>query len=165
MRHGKGFTLIELLVVVAIIAMLASVILTSLGSARAKARDVKRLAEMRTMQTALELYHSTFGVYPSSDGAGTGGWDTPGNGTFIAPLVVNGFIPAHILDPLTNDSGGNYKYYRYPAGTSDCTGTAFYVIEIVDLETSSGVSAASPGWRCTGRNWQNEAEWVTGMHE
>ena len=57
-NYKKGFTLIELLVVIAIIGMLSSVVLASLNSARAKGRDAKRLADLRAIATALELYYN-----------------------------------------------------------------------------------------------------------
>lgn len=41
-----GFTLVEVIVVVAIIGLIASIILVSLASARAKAADVRRKAEI-----------------------------------------------------------------------------------------------------------------------
>jgi len=53
---NAGFTLIELLVVIAIIGMLASVILASLNTARLKARDARRLSDIKEIQTALALY-------------------------------------------------------------------------------------------------------------
>ena len=52
----KGFTLIELLVVIAIIGILASVVLASLNSARKKSRDARRVADIKQIQLALELY-------------------------------------------------------------------------------------------------------------
>lgn len=59
-----GFTLIELLVVISIIALFASVILASLNQAKAKARDAALLAEIKSFETALELYYDDHGYYP-----------------------------------------------------------------------------------------------------
>lgn len=64
MSTGKGFTLIELLVVIAIIGLLASVVLVSLSSARQKSRDAKRLADIKQVASAMELYFNDCQSYP-----------------------------------------------------------------------------------------------------
>lgn len=56
-RDKKGFTLIELLVVIAIIGILATIVLVSLNTARAKARDVRRIGDLRQIALALEMYY------------------------------------------------------------------------------------------------------------
>lgn len=61
---NKGFTLIELLVVVAIIGILATVVLASLGSARERANDAKRFSEINQVRNALELYYLDNNAYP-----------------------------------------------------------------------------------------------------
>lgn len=164
MNTQRGFTLIELLVVISIIGLLGSVVIASLSTARKKARDVRRLSDLAQMQIALELYYDQFQTYPSSDNGGCGGWDTPGNGTFITPLVSNGLMPTHLKDPLVNDTCGNYRYYLYPANYQGCIGE-FYVLGIVDMEMSGNPHPASPGWSCPTRNWQNEMEWVMGRYK
>jgi prepilin-type N-terminal cleavage/methylation domain-containing protein len=64
-KNQKGFTLIELLVVVAIIALLSSIALIAFVSARAKARNAKRLGDMTQMNYALELYQAQYKGYPA----------------------------------------------------------------------------------------------------
>ena len=84
----KAFTLIELLVVIAIIGILATLAVVSLQSARARARDSKRVADVKQMQTALELYFNDNSSYPSDISSGIGTYmaikptaPTPADGT------------------------------------------------------------------------------------
>lgn len=60
-----GFTLIELLVVMAIISLLSSIVLTSVGQVRSKARDSKRVQDLIQVRNALEQYAlDNQGLYP-----------------------------------------------------------------------------------------------------
>jgi len=54
--NKKGFTLIELLVVISIIGLLSTLSVVSLNNARGKARDARRMYDLSTVRTALELY-------------------------------------------------------------------------------------------------------------
>ena len=58
----KGFTLIELLVVIAVIGLLASIVLVSVGPARAKARDAKRQSDIRQINLAMEMCYDDSSV-------------------------------------------------------------------------------------------------------
>ena len=57
----KGFTLIELLVVIAIIGLLATLSVVALNSARMKARDVRRKADLKQIYNALQMYYDENG--------------------------------------------------------------------------------------------------------
>ena len=58
MKNKQGFTLIELLVVIAIIGLLATLSVVALNNARERARDSRRISDIRQIQTALELYYN-----------------------------------------------------------------------------------------------------------
>ncbi len=81
-KTKKGFTLIELLVVIAIIGLLATLSIIALNSAQAKARDVKRLSDVREIRTALEMYFASENKYPAA-GLTTGGEITDGTAVFM----------------------------------------------------------------------------------
>ena len=73
MRNKRGFTLIELLVVVAIIALLISILLPSIESARAQARAVVCSTKLHDIHTAQNNYALQFSDWiPGSPGT-TGG--------------------------------------------------------------------------------------------
>lgn len=172
----SGFTLIELLVVIAIIGLLSSIVLIGLNRARMKARDTKRIADITQIRKALEMYLLEYNAYPALQGEfelGCGTWDTAnvdndGNGRFfIEPLETSGLIAKMPKDPIGTDTcyGNTYRYYVYPGGIwPDCP-VNFYVLGIADLESTNGPHPSSPGWKCTGRDWQAELEWVTGSFE
>ena len=63
-EKNRGFTLIELLVVISIIAFISSVIDVAYVNAKIKTRDVRRTSELHHIQIALDVYFSTYGVYP-----------------------------------------------------------------------------------------------------
>lgn len=61
----KAFTLVELLVVIAIIGLIATLSVIALSNARAKSRDVKRVADIKQIQSALELFFNDENRYPT----------------------------------------------------------------------------------------------------
>jgi len=82
MKFKKAFTLIELLVVIAIIGILTTIAVVALNNARAKARDVKRIANIKQIQTALELFFNDNGRYPTTEEFTSGSiYSTSTNGT------------------------------------------------------------------------------------
>lgn len=63
-KSYRGFTLIELLVVIAIIGILSSIVLASLNTARQKSRDARRVADIKQLQLAMQLYYDASSTYP-----------------------------------------------------------------------------------------------------
>ncbi len=163
----SGFTLIELLVVISIISFLVTLAMTSLNNARIKSRDAKRLADMKQIVTALALYYDKNNDYPITDHDGCGGWDIGNQDYSFMTDKLTGFMQNVPVDPTATGTCHGYRYYRYPAGSYGCPIDKgdFYVLGVVDMETSGRPHPDSPGWNCPNRNWQNEMDWVTGMFQ
>lgn len=59
----KGFTLIELLIVVSIIGILSTVVVSVLNEGRVRAKDVKSISNLSSIQKSLEMYYLDHGTY------------------------------------------------------------------------------------------------------
>ncbi len=113
MEKQKGFTLIELLVVIAIIGLLSTLAVVSLNNARAKSRDSKRVADVKQIQTSLELYFNDFTSYPQY-------LTTSGMSNYLAtppkqPTPADGTCPAVAAETdyeYTADGSAPYASYH-----------------------------------------------------
>lgn len=106
-RKNKGFTLIELLVVIAIIGVLSTLAIIALGSARQKARDSKRVADLAQLSKALEVYYSDANAYPTVITPGMPLVSSDGTKTYMAAVPSN---PGPRNDGSCPNSDYTYTY-------------------------------------------------------
>ena len=130
-KINEGFTLIELLVVIAIISLLATIVMVSLNTARAKARDSRRVSDIRQLQLALQMYYDAAGSYPAALAT-------------LAPTYINA-VPK---DP--NSSATNYQYclsasssIGYHLGTGVVLETDSIVLDSDADNTSDGCTTGT----------------------
>lgn len=107
--NKKGFTLIELLVVIAIMGILGGIVMTSIGNARAKARDVMRKQLGKQIQTALEMYLVENGNYPqlTTSGIAIVGVTETGSNT-LNDVLVPTYMGQNISYNQTNAADASY---------------------------------------------------------
>lgn len=104
--RASAFTLIEVLVVVAIIALLVAILLPSLARARAQARSVQCLSNLRESGMAMQVYASQF-----RDNVPRGGNHDTIHWTMIVAREF-GYIQRYPADPAAPDVPGRYAVNR-----------------------------------------------------
>lgn len=118
MQKKQGFTLIELLVVIGIIGLLATLAVVAFGSAQTRARDAKRVADIRAITSAFSAAYNENSSYvlckdnSGSCGAAAAGGDAISN-TRICAVCGSGspittFVNlATVKDPSSSTACGN----------------------------------------------------------
>ncbi len=101
-KQNKGFTLIELLVVISIIALLSSVILSSVQKSREKAAIARIQESAKQIHIALELYRNDHGEYP-------GGNNTEGPLSYFISTYLSPYLAG---TPVINDDNiQSFQFY------------------------------------------------------
>ncbi|HVT74866.1 MAG TPA: prepilin-type N-terminal cleavage/methylation domain-containing protein [Candidatus Paceibacterota bacterium] len=87
---NRAFTLVEILIVLGIIGILSAIVIDSTTTSRAKARDTRRIADMKEIQIGLALYYDVNRAYPAA----------------LSTLATQKYLPSIPNDPL----GSAYEY-------------------------------------------------------
>ncbi len=122
-----GFTLIELLVVLMIIGIITSLVTVNLATARSRARDHRRQADLATVAGALELFRSEKKHYPFATaepyrvGFGSSSWTFLESRQALVPRYL-GTIPTDPKFSTDQTFGKGYVYATNQQQVSDTTG-------------------------------------------
>ena len=157
----KAFTLVELLVVIAIIGLISSITLVSLNYAKKRARDIRRIANLKMICTALEAYYIDHGYYPyvgcsncseeSPDHYGKYR-DFPNDTDKIFDVlqpyledIVQPYVPNDPAARYNLNPGNDWSYFydnyydkKCPENTPDtyeCSDQAFQLLGYLEVET------------------------------
>jgi len=120
----KGFTLVELLVVVSIIALLASIVVVSMGGARRSGRDTRAISDIKQIQTAIELTYD----FSVDEYANLPEFWTKIEGSTGAGLTEI----KKSLDPIPEGTGKNFYYWcdGSSAASAEATDTNKYGLAV-----------------------------------
>ena len=100
-QRQNGFTLVEIMVVVVILAVLGALVVPKLIENVDKARVTRAQADIRAIQTALDLYRLDNFKYPTTEQGLQALVKQPADAT-LTNYRAEGYLPAVPKDPWNN---------------------------------------------------------------
>lgn len=159
-KAKKGFTLIEMLIVIVIIGILAAALIPRLSSARGRANDVARKADLAQLANALLSYQIDRGQFPTS-------WTTCADGCALNVIktdLITAWMSSIPEDPNSirafsgiaslTISGGQYGYVVIKKNWIDWNG--FVVMAAAETEWGANRVADSTTWHISKTTDYNE---------
>lgn len=143
----KGFTLIELLIVISVMGILSGVMfgVINVNGLRSKARDSQRIADIKKIQTALELYFTDNRRYPESTSwASTSTLGTTLVSNYISSLPTDPTYTGTSLSCNSTTMSDVGYLYRTSAG-----GSRYLLVAKTEVPTSAAASPCSSQSNCS----------------
>ncbi len=140
-----------------LVLFLIVLVVVSLDVVRTKVKDTKRRADIKQLQTALEMYQARFNKYPDVRDKDIAEWDSSFEPAGQPQQFLSLLEAKKVVDRVPRDPVNNkiyfYRYSKYPAGSYGCS-KPFYILQIMNFE---GVTDNHGSGQCPERNFAAEA--------